>query len=193
METLLQLDQTLFFIINNDWHNSFLDAIMPHWRDKYTWIPLYLFLAIFVGYRFRIRGLYWVLFLALTVGVADTVSSKIIKKSVQRVRPCNDQQIQSEVKLLVRCGGGYSFTSSHATNHFAVALFIIATLGRIYRWIRWPFLLWAASIAFGQVYVGVHYPMDILVGAINGSIIGYGIALLFNRFTQTQLQTPTQA
>ena len=134
-----------------------------------------------------------VLALALTVGIADTISSKVIKKSVQRLRPCNDTQINQQVKLLVRCGGGYSFTSSHATNHFAVALFLIGTLGRIFRRMKWPLLFWAATIALGQVYVGVHYPFDILVGGTIGSLIGIGVARLYQSFPKLALQNATSA
>ncbi|MCH2081485.1 MAG: phosphatase PAP2 family protein [Saprospiraceae bacterium] len=193
MEAILEFDQTIFFLINNDGHNSFLDAIMPYWRDKYTWIPFYLALAIFVIYKFKAKGLYLILALALTVGIADTISSKIIKKSVQRLRPCNDTQINQQVELLVRCGGGYSFTSSHATNHFAVALFLIGTLGRIFRRIKWPLLFWAATIAMGQVYVGVHYPLDILVGGTIGSLIGIGISRIYQSFPKLMLQNATPA
>jgi undecaprenyl-diphosphatase len=193
MEAILELDQTIFFLINNDGHNAFLDAIMPYWRNKYTWIPFYLALAGFVIYKFKTKGLYLILGLALTVGVADTLSSKVIKKSVQRLRPCNDTQINQQVKLLVRCGGGYSFTSSHATNHFAVALFLIGTLGRIFRRMKWPLLFWAATIALGQVYVGVHYPFDILVGGTIGSLIGIGVARLYQSFPKLALQNATSA
>jgi membrane-associated phospholipid phosphatase len=182
LEQLLEMDQEIFFLINGDWHNPVLDAIMPYWRDKKFWIPLYVLLAAFSIYRFRLKGLYFILAVALTVGVADTMSSKVIKKSVKRVRPCNDIEIKPEVQLLAGCGSGYSFTSSHATNHFAVALFIALTLGTIYKWAKWPFIIWAASIAFGQVYVGVHYPLDVLMGAILGSFIGWAIASIYKRW-----------
>lgn len=182
MEQLLQLDQELFFLINGEWHLPLLDEVMPYWRDKKFWIPLYVVLAGFLVYKFRLKGLYFILAVVLTVGIADTVSSKVVKKSVQRVRPCNDVEIKDEVELLAGCGSGYSFTSSHATNHFAIALFIALTLGRIYWWARWPFILWAASIAFGQVYVGVHYPLDVICGALLGSLIGWGVARAYRKW-----------
>ncbi|MBK8556199.1 MAG: phosphatase PAP2 family protein [Lewinellaceae bacterium] len=75
----------------------------------------------------------------------------------------------------VSCGGGYSFTSSHAANHFAVAVFLAAVFGGLSRWLRPGLLLWAAVISFAQVYVGVHYPGDVLAGALLGAIIGWGI------------------
>jgi len=83
------------------------------------------------------------------------------------------------VRLLVHCGRAYSFTSSHAANHFAIAVFISLTLGLLYSWIKWPLLLWAGSIAYGQVYVGVHYPLDVIVGSLVGIIIGYLVAKLY--------------
>jgi len=114
-----------------------------------------------------------VLFAVATVGMADVVSSKLVKPAVQRVRPCNDVGLKFEVRELVHCGGGYSFTSSHATNHFAIATFLYLVLGGLRKkWIRWALLAWAASIAYGQVYVGVHYPLDVITGAVLGSLIG---------------------
>lgn len=192
MEQVIAADQFLFELINGQAHNAVLDWLMPIWREKSTWIPLYIALAAFVGYKYRWQGLYLVLALALAVGLADTVSSKIIKPSVHRLRPCNDPTLKDEVKLLVHCGSGYSFTSSHASNHFAVAAFLSLTLGLHYRRIRWLLYLWAASIALGQVYVGVHFPLDIFIGAILGIIIGNIVAKTYLRlfkspFLQTQV------
>lgn len=192
MEQVIAVDQFLFELINGQSHNAVLDWLMPIWREKSTWIPLYIALAAFVGYKYRLQGLYLLLALALAVGLADTVSSKIIKPSVHRLRPCNDPALKDEVQLLVHCGSGYSFTSSHASNHFAVAAFLSLTLGLHYRRIRWPLYLWAASIALGQVYVGVHFPLDIFIGAILGIIIGNIVAKTYLRmlnptFLQTQV------
>ena len=179
MNQLLQLDQTIFFFINNDLHTPILDYIMTLWRNKYFWIPLYVFIASFVWLNFKKKGLYLILAAILSVGVADTVSSQLIKKTVQRLRPCNNTQINSEIKLLVRCGSGYSFTSSHAANHFALATFLSLTLGGAIRAVRWPLFLWASLVAFAQVYVGVHYPLDVLSGALLGILVGYGLAKVF--------------
>lgn len=190
MINLLQFDEQLFHIINNDWHNAFLDAIMPAWREKKTWIPLYVMIAAFSIIKFKIKGLYFIIAVALTVGIADNVSSQLIKKNVKRIRPCNDATLQEDVRLLVSCGSGYSFTSSHATNHFAVATFISMTLGQFYRKIRLPFFLWAATIAFGQVYVGVHYPLDIVCGALLGSFIAFILAKIYLRLESIKISNP---
>lgn len=192
MEQLIAVDQFLFELINGKAHNIFLDWLMPFWREKSTWIPFYIALAAFTGYKYRLQGLYLILALVLTVGLADTISSKVIKPTVQRLRPCNDLELKEEVQLLVHCGSGYSFPSSHASNHFAVAAFLSLTLGIHYRKIRWPLYLWAASIALGQVYVGVHYPIDIFIGGILGIIIGNIVAKMYLRVLKTPF-TPTQS
>jgi len=176
LETILHIDEILFSFINQELSNPFLDTIMPYWREKTTWIPLYIFLLIIAYLKLKWKKfLLFVLLLAGTVGLADQVSSQWIKKSVQRIRPCNDIEIKDQVHLLVDCGSGYSFTSSHATNHFAVAFFIAFVLFSHQK--KWRILLfvWAASIALGQVYVGVHYPIDITFGALLGCFIGWTV------------------
>jgi membrane-associated phospholipid phosphatase len=181
MTELLQLDQTLFFLINGKWNNTFFDAIMPYWREKMFWAPVYIFLVFFILLNFRLKGFYYILAVVAVIAVSDTTSSKIIKQTVERLRPCNDESIRQEVNLLVPCGSGYSFTSSHATNHFALATFFIFTLCRPFRWAKYAFGFWAASIAYGQVYVGVHFPFDVLAGGMVGSLIGYGAALIYGQ------------
>ena len=120
----------------------------------------------------------WMIILGLivTIGIADYTSSQIIKKSIKRVRPCKEIKLQEDLHLLVRCGSGYSFTSSHATNHFAIAGFLSLILLGNRRWLHFLIWAWAASIAYGQVYVGVHYPMDVVAGAILGGLIGRVVA-----------------
>jgi undecaprenyl-diphosphatase len=186
MESLLQLDEHLFYLINNGWQNPVLDAIMPIWREKSTWIPLYILLAAFVIYRFKIKGLYLIMALGLLVGISDNVSSQLIKKNVRRIRPCNDGTVE-DVHLIISCGSGYSFPSTHAVNHFVVATFLSLTVGQFYKKIRLPLYLWAASIALGQVYVGVHYPLDILIGALFGFLLGYLGAKLYLRWTKISI------
>ena len=185
LDAVLEIDYALFHYVNTTLHNDFLDFVMPILREKTTWIPLYLFIIGWMVYRFKSKALVYTLTLIFTVAIADTVSSKIIKNTVKRVRPCNDINIHSDMILLVHCGGGYSFTSSHATNHFAIAFFLIGTIGVLIKWIKIPLILWATSISFAQVYVGVHYPFDVLSGAILGAIIGYFIAKFYNRKQDT--------
>ena len=173
LEQLIQFDQNLFFTINHGLSNSFFDWLMPALRNRFFWTPLYLFIIIFSIRTYGKQGWIMILFLALTFGCTDFISSSLIKPTVQRLRPCNDPEIKSDVKNLVDCGSGYSFPSSHASNHFGLAVFLIVLFFSKWKLILPMGLLWAASISFAQVYVGVHYPIDILAGAMLGGMIGF--------------------
>ena len=181
-ENLAEWDRWLFLRINTQWTSGVADAIFPWWRDSNAWIPLYFFLLLFVLINFGWRVWPWILFFILTITLTDQVSSGIIKELVERPRPCNDPTLMFQARLLLgRCSGGYSFTSSHATNHFGMAWFIFLTMRSYFG--KWGYLLffWAASISYGQVYVGVHYPLDIIGGAVVGSLLGLMTASFFNR------------
>jgi len=182
MELLLQVDYRLFELINQEWTTPLLDVIFPWWREKTTWIPLYVLLLAGSIWKYRWLSIYWLVGLLLTVGLTDTLSHRVIKKNVQRPRPCHEVTTAVDSRALVDCGSGYSFTSNHASNHFGIALFLIATLGSFFKWMRWLLLFWAASIAYGQVYVGVHYPLDVVAGALLGSLVAWGVLALLRRW-----------
>ncbi|GGC48887.1 hypothetical protein GCM10011386_46400 [Parapedobacter defluvii] len=179
IDQLVSLDQEAFLAINQGLSNAFFDWLMPVLRNPYTWAPLYLFIIVFCIKNYRKKGMLIIFFILITFGIADAVSSSVIKKTVKRVRPCNDIEFKEEVAVRVRCGSGYSFTSSHATNHFAISTVLIMIFYRRWKHILWLALLWAATISIAQVYVGVHYPFDILGGALLGSVIGYLTGLVF--------------
>ncbi|NNE30667.1 MAG: phosphatase PAP2 family protein, partial [Saprospiraceae bacterium] len=155
---ILALDEILFRAVNVDGHNAFFDFLLPFMRNKYFWAPFYIFLLSLILVNFKKAGLLFVLSLILCVALTDNISSRLIKKTVKRERPCRQQSLSKDVKLLARCGVGYSFPSSHATNHFGVALFLILGLGSMWKWIKWPLIIWAGMISYAQVYVGVHFP-----------------------------------
>jgi membrane-associated phospholipid phosphatase len=155
---------------------------MPWMRNSEAWYPLYLFLMLLVLINFKKTGWWWVALAVATVIATNLISSNLIKDHVWRLRPCNNPEFSSWINILV----GYrpqssSFTSSHAANHFGMATFFYLTLSKKYG--RWPllFFLWAALISYAQVYVGVHYPVDIAAGALIGMIVGYLSGKLFNR------------
>ncbi len=193
IETLTQWDQSIFFWINQGWSSSFLDFLMPILRNKYTWLPFYLFLIVFSVYNLMRQGLWLIFCVIVAVGVSDTLSSKLIKNTVKRLRPCNTEMIQEQMELRVHCGSGYSFTSSHATNHFAVAVFLMYALGGIFKWVKWPLFFWALSIGLAQVYVGVHYPFDILAGSLLGAVIGYAFGHYYLRKSRKWFDQPPMA
>ena len=180
LDYLIQLDVQLLEWVHAHMHSSWSDAIVPYLRNRFVWIPLYVFIIAFMLFNFRTKGAIWVLALLFVVGLVDQTSSKFIKYSVKRLRPCHTEQVQENLDMLVPCGGLYSFTSSHAANHFGMSFFIFFTLGRVFKKIKWPVLIWAALVSFAQVYVGVHYPLDILGGALVGFVIGGTLAWYFN-------------
>lgn len=182
LNQLIDIDQEIFLAINQGLSNPFFDWLLPILRNPYTWAPMYLFLVIFFIRTYGKMGVLVVAFTLINFGASDGISSHLIKKNVQRVRPCNDLAFKEQVNLRVRCGSGYSFTSSHATNHFAMAFFWIALFRRRWKHAFWLGVTWAALISFSQIYVGVHYPADILAGAILGTAIGLTTGYLFNRF-----------
>lgn len=175
----MTLDQQIFYFINTDCANSALDWLAPMWREKSFWLPFYVFLVSFFALNFGEKGWLTVAALILTVAFANLLSSELIKKTVQRLRPCNDRAFRMEVILrLPSCGSGYSFPSSHATNHFAAAMFLSLVFGKIVarktaRRVRFGLFFWAGSVAILQVYVGVHYPFDIFCGGILGAAVGW--------------------
>lgn len=181
LTSILHFDTDLFLLINQDMANTFFDWLMPHLRNPFTWAPLYLFIIIFSIRMYKKRGVIMILFLLATFGAADFLSASVIKPIVKRVRPCNEITLQGEVMNRIRCGSGYSFPSSHASNHFAMALFLIMVYKKRWKHIVWLGFLWAFSISFAQIYVGVHYPLDVLGGALFGSLIGYLFASVFLR------------
>jgi hypothetical protein len=180
-EGLKHLDYFLFSKINGEWHSSFFDRVIPFIRESYLWLPFYFFLILFTTINFKFKGWYWVLFFILTAMLSDFISSSLIKDHFIRVRPCHDPSLSEKVHFLVTyCPTSSSFTSSHAANHFATTMFIFTTFKKaISR--AWAYLfLWAFFISYAQVYVGVHFPLDVFCGAIVGLIFGYIPAKIFN-------------
>lgn len=172
VEFILDIDRYLLELLNDQWQHPWLDQIMPIFRNKKTWIPLYFLLLLIVAKDLRSNTIWVLILIAITLVLSDQISSEWIKKSVERLRPCNRTDLPTLRLLIDHCGSGFSFTSSHACNHFALA----SQLFFIFR-NKWPkfifkgLFIWAALISYGQVYVGVHYPFDVLAGAILGIII----------------------
>ena len=173
LDNLIQGDQWLFKLINSGMSNPLFDAMLPWCREKLLWMPFYLFIAAFSLLNFGKRGFLIILGLVVAVGLSDLSGNHLLKKNIQRVRPCNAPEMVESIKLRVPCGGGYSFISNHAANHFAAAIFLVGVFGLAGKWQKKALLAWASLIAFAQVYVGVHYPLDVICGAIWGSLLAF--------------------
>jgi membrane-associated phospholipid phosphatase len=181
LNMLKDWDQWLFMVINSKMTNPFFDSLMPFLRNSLNWAPLYLFLIVLAAHNFKMKGWWWVLFLLVTVSMTDMIGARIIKAGFERLRPCSDPDFWSNVRLLVdHCSGGFSFTSNHAANHFGVAGFFYFTFRPVFRH-AWIAFLWAGAISYAQIYVGVHYPGDVLGGTLLGLAVGTFTARLFNK------------
>jgi undecaprenyl-diphosphatase len=155
-------DSSAFRWINDGTANPIFDVVMPFVTDVHNFYIPYVLLFIFLLWKGGTRGRWCALLLAITVAISDPISSRVIKEFVERLRPC---AALDGVRLLVACGGGKSFPSSHAVNNFAAAVVIGYFFRRALPWA----LAVAAIVAFSRVYVGVHYPGDVIGGGAIGA------------------------
>ena len=172
-ETINHIDQQLFLAINNGMQNSIFDWLCPHLRNPIILIPLYLVLIYFIIKKYKKKSVWILLGIALLLFISDWVFANHIKHLVERLRPCNEPIFQNQVRIIINCGSGFSFVSAHATNHFAIAVYMIGFFKSVRKWFLPIAILWASSIGFSQVYVGLHYPFDVICGAMLGSSIGF--------------------
>lgn len=176
METILQYDRSWFLFVNNTLANSFLDWLCPVLRNQSTWYVFYAAIIYFFYKNYKKETWKILLVIALMITVSDQFSANLVKNTFMRIRPCSEPTLQGLVRHLVPSCNGYSFISAHATNHFALALFFIFYFKHIGKWVIPVALFWAFSIVFSQVYVGVHYPLDVFFGALVGSLFGAAFA-----------------
>jgi undecaprenyl-diphosphatase len=174
---LEQLDQHLFLFLNS-LNSPFWDEVMYAISGKFIWIPLYLAILIWIGYKYKKKFLVIVVFIILAATLADQGSVQLFKNIFHRLRPCREPSLQGLVHLVNNeCGGLYGFVSSHATNAFNVALLSLMFIKR--RWYSVCIILWALIVGYSRIYLGVHYPGDVICGSMLGAFIGWGTYMLY--------------
>lgn len=179
IEKIIELDEQ-FFLFLNGLHTDSLDRIMYWISEKYTWIPFYAVLLGIIIWRFKYKAVYILLAVAFVILLADQFTSSFMKPFFERFRPCHEPDLAGMVYLVEGCGGKFGFASSHAANTFGLATFIYLIFHKIYKHVGWLFL-WALIVSYSRIYLGAHYPLDILVGAGIGILIGWLVYLIMIR------------
>lgn len=154
---------------------------MQQFSARLIWLPLYLLLGAALVYKYRKHAIVLLLAAGALILVSDQ-TSVAIKKSVKRYRPCYNETIKQELHLLKACGGKYGFVSSHAANTFAIAVFSGLLLSRKRKRFMYLLLIWAAVVSYSRIYLGVHYPLDIIGGAMVGVLLGSTAYILCRNF-----------
>jgi undecaprenyl-diphosphatase len=177
LENLIQFDTALFYFFNTGLQNGFFDFLLPILTNLDYWrIPLGLMVISLLIFGKK-KGRITVLLLVLGIALSDQLCNNVLKPLIQRIRPCN---VLENVNLLVNCTKAYSFPSSHAMNIFTGCLL----LSYSYRRIKVIFLVIALLVSYSRIYVGVHYPFDVLAGVILGIFCAFVIITLFKFFSR---------
>ncbi len=174
MDTLQAIDTQLFFWINTGLANPVTDMLMPFVTNKWTWLPVWLLVLGGILWKGKRRDRWILLVALLSVFSADLFAFRVMKKNIERVRPCN---ALDNVHLLVRKSTSNSMPSNHAANFFALAM----AFGFYYRRYRGLLFGLAALVGVSRIFVGVHYPFDVVMGALVGVIWALFWIFMFNR------------
>ncbi|WP_305952037.1 phosphatase PAP2 family protein [Emticicia oligotrophica] len=172
IETIKYTEYDWFLWLNGH-HNQLFDILMYWVTYRFTWIPLYIYIIYYLFQNTKNRFAINLVFVLLSVGLSDRFTSGFMKPFFHRFRPCHDPAIQNLVHVVGDCGGQFGFASSHASNSFALVM-AIYLLAKLNNWsLKLPafLLFWAIIVSYSRIYVGVHFPTDIVVGAIVGIMI----------------------
>ncbi|HPF52397.1 MAG TPA: phosphatase PAP2 family protein [Draconibacterium sp.] len=171
LQSILEQDKELFLYLNG-FHSDFWDTIMMLVTRQETWIPLFIVIIYFFIRNYRLKAVIILLGVALVILGADQLAG-LLKVSVQRLRPGHDPSISELVHNVMGKGGLYSFVSAHAANSVALLVFT----SRIFKRRSFYFLMltWTLLFIYSRIYVGVHYPLDLLCGALLGWGVGYSV------------------
>lgn len=170
MHEFIQQDQTLFLYLNNLGNGTY-DQFWILVSEIYIWVPLYIIFLYLLYKNYKPKSLLFILlFIALGITFSDQLAN-VFKIGVGRLRPCHDPKIKDLMRV-VKCGGPYGFYSGHAANTFFLATFLTRLLKKQYLYLPFFLFFWAATVSYSRIYLGVHFPGDIVMGAVVGILSG---------------------
>jgi undecaprenyl-diphosphatase len=176
MENLIDIDLKLFTLLNG-WHSDFFDPIMIFLSKVWVWVPLYLGVLVYLFFTKKWKIALLAVVVIVLAYLASEHISVFIKESVARLRPCEEPLLVNSVRMLEPHGSLYGFVSGHACNTFCfAALSSLIIRKRIYSIL---IFIWAALVSYSRIYVGKHYPADIIGGALLGLLIAYLFRLIY--------------
>ncbi|MEX0315311.1 MAG: phosphatase PAP2 family protein [Allomuricauda sp.] len=173
-ERLLQWDQNSFVYLNSLGSEKF-DNFWVTVTEIKSWIPLFLLFLLLFVVKFPWKKALVQISLVSVLALFITFLTDMVKNWIERPRPCNDENINSFIRIL-KTPTDFSFFSGHASSSFAITLLVYLLLREKAKW-TWVFFLWPLLFSYSRIYVGVHFPLDIVVGAVVGTIS----ALLFHK------------
>jgi len=188
LSKLDSLDKSLFLFLNG-FHADFLDPVMWYLSDPIYSLPVYGLFIYAAFKRYHYRGILWLLIgIGLVVLLGDNIHRECFKEVFERFRPSHAPDLKGLVHNLVKpstgkiyLGGKYGFVSGHATNFVGITTFVCSFLQLNGKW-KALIISWAVLICYSRIYLGVHYPGDILGGILLGLSIGYLISFLVNKY-----------
>lgn len=169
LDAIREIDQSLLLFLNS-FHNSFWDKVNVLWTSKEIWYPFYALLLYFIIKKYRRNSIYIIIILALAIAVSDQFSG-LIKDLTQRLRPSHDPNLNGLIHNVLNKGGLYGYFSAHAANSFTVAAFTTFLFRN--RWYSILIFIWAIVVSYTRIYLGLHFPLDILTGCIWGILTGF--------------------
>ena len=184
MNKLIHWDRELLVFFNN-LGTDFWDPFWIQVSGTLMWLPLYLLLIVLIAKNKRGKELWLALLLVVfNVVFTDQGSVQLFKEQFMRLRPCHVEEILDRIRLVKgSCGGKYGFISSHASNTFGLAVLVGSILKKHYRYALALLIIWATIVSYSRVYLGVHYPGDIIGGGLFGSFVGWAMFKLYQRLT----------
>ena len=180
LETLAELDRALFFFFNVALANPVTDFVMPMVTSDYLLRAGYALAIGLMLWKGDARLRWLVLVSIIVLACTDQLSAGLLKPMIGRLRPCH---VLDNINLLVGCGGGKAMPSSHAANAFGQAILFALLYARV----RWWLVGVATLIALSRVFVGVHYPADIMAGALLGTLVALALVFVYERLLQKRL------